>query len=119
MTNYKVEIIKEFARKTKEAGFKVYLSYNSEYGLFTDEKGLRIITFQYESFGGVSISGNYKGSKYCGIGWQIGSIHNFSKEGIMSALYTPAPNWANPNPVYTTLAEHLKTYSSSKYEEFK
>lgn len=108
-----------FAYKCKKLGFKVYLAERKHYGFITDEKGARVLSFG-ANFSGIKLSGNYKPSQGCGSGWQIMEFapDKFDKEFIEAALYAPAPRWANPNPSYTTVESHLKSYgSSSRYSQ--
>jgi len=120
MSNYKKQTIQQFALKALKQGFRVFLSFNGEYGFFTDNEGKKLVSFQTEYFD-VVLSGNYKTSapKQTGTGWRIGSALDFTPK---QAFETIAPSWALGNATYkfTTLKQHLDFYGdSSGYIEYK
>jgi hypothetical protein len=111
--NYKTEAVKQLANEIKEAGFRVFIAKTGSYGIYTNQEGSKVVSFQYD-LGGFKFSGNYK-SKSCGTGW--GLDDNMTFEAMLNAN---APYWATKGEAVkcTTLEQHLATYQkSSEYTE--
>lgn len=111
----KQDIAKDLAASIKAAGFRVFLSGNGEYGIYTDAEGSRVVSFSSE-YGMPKFSGNYTTSapRHTGTGWRL-RVASFTE------MFNEIPgSWAVGSATwkYTTLKQHLDTYqSSSKYTE--
>lgn len=112
------KIVVDTAKALNNYGYAVYLSKDNDYGFYTD--GDRVVSFGGQWNFSLDFSGNYAPSKYSGTGWQIAKEVGIpSAEQAKAYITANAPAWANKNPVYTTLEQHLKTYSqSSGYHHF-
>jgi hypothetical protein len=115
----KKELIQHIAEKLHSFGYEVNISADGRHGFYTN--GKRVISFGgYWNFS-VDFSGNYAPSRTSGTGWQIAKEQaDITKEQADSYINANAPSWArNTNPIYTTPAQHLKTYGkSSGYQKF-
>lgn len=110
----KQETIKAAAEKIKRQGFRVFLAQNGLYGFYTDNKGTRIVCFQFYICGGIRFFGNYKtkNPKYEGTGWEL-KVANY--QDMFDQYPSFLKDWK-----YKTLKEYLSDYqSSSKFEEVK
>jgi len=105
--NYRQKMIQERAQEIKEAGFRVFLSKDGEYGFFTDAEGSRVVSFGLD-LGVTRFSGNYI-SEGNGSGWRM--------EGdTYSAMFKQnPPSWAvgNTPTKLKTLKQYLKDYQRS------
>lgn len=118
MYRYDQKLFDDIVAMLVEFGFEVWRAtgYRRTHGFYTDETGERVVSFQTTG-GQIRFSGNYHASRNCGSGWCIEEYAPRNKTMAHDWLYMPAPNWANPSPLYTTKVEHLRTYQkSSKYE---
>ena len=115
MSNYRKNVVAEYAEKIKSHGFRVFMAASGEYGIFTNDDGSRVASFQYDLCGAIAVSGNYVPAKGCGSGWRIGefSLEYFTKENTERLLNGGCPRWANPNPTWQTLESHLAQYGKS------
>ena len=109
---YDQEMFEIIADALKAWGFSVWKSKSGTYGFYTDEQETRLVSFQTTD-GVVTFSGNYVASQGCGTGWQMESDAPRTKQDAEKYLYRGAPYWANPNPTYTTVAQHLEMYGVS------
>lgn len=110
---YKTEAVAQLAQEIKAAGFCVFISKTGTYGIYTNQEGSKVVSFQYD-LGGFKFCGNYK-SKSCGTGWVMEDGMSFE-----AMLLSVAPHWATKGQAVkcTTLDEHLATYQwSSEYTE--
>jgi hypothetical protein len=112
----KKQVIRQFAELAKEQGFKAYLSYNDEYGYFTDAEGKKVISFQLD-FGSVVCSANVKNTSGGGTGYRIETGQkpkDFYAQGIPS-WYHP---YCTPKTRFATQEEYQKDFQkSSKFYE--
>ncbi len=99
--------------------FEVYIAERGTYGFYTD--GKRIVSFQCERFGGITVYGNCASSRESCTGWQIITELDdttITPDMVKSWLVRNSPSWANKNPVYTTREQYLACYgASSKYRK--
>lgn len=97
------------------AGFRAFLSASGTYGLFTDADGTRVVSFQACD---MTAAGCYVTSSPIrnGTGWRLG---HWDPGRVREYFDAPAPRWATEGASwrYTTLAEHLATYTASGYRE--
>ena len=114
----KQQLIAAIAEQLTSYGFEVYLSDDKKHGFYTD--GKRVVSFGGQWNFSVDFSGNYAASKYSGTGWAIANERTgITQEEAQLYITANAPHWANQSPIYTTPAQHLKTYgASSGYELF-
>lgn len=113
--NSRQQIAHTIAQKALKEGLRVWLSKSGEYGIYTDDKGERVVGFS-APLNIVQFHGNYH-SKRDGTGWEI------AKYDIPDRLsdYLNAYPWQGiVFDRFETLAHHLKTYGpSSGYIEQK
>lgn len=125
MSNYKQEVTKALAKALLDnTNYRVYLSMRAgcNHGFFTDTTGSRVVSFQYDIFGGIRFSGNYI-SKSCGTGWVMPdtSVPDTVTQSWADSLFNAGiPLWATngEHVKWATCAHILKVYgASSMFEE--
>ena len=107
----KTQLVNDVAKALTAYGYTVYLSKDKQHGFYTD--GKRVVSFGGCWSSSVDFSGNYAQSRQYGTGWQIAKEQGVPTKEQAARFITDNGLWANPNPVYTTPEQHLKTYGSS------
>ena len=120
--SYKKDGIQALAKDILSHGFRVFIAESGEYGFFTDDKGSRVCSFQYDICD-IHFSGNYN-STSSGSGWRLDENDaTIVPSNYREMLYASAPRWAigrDPKWSYRTLEQHQEQYQkSSKYTEVK
>lgn len=107
----KTQLVNDVAEALASYGYTVYLSKDKQHGFYTD--GKRVVSFGSFWNYSVDFSGNYAQSRQSGTGWQIAKEQGVPTKEQAARFIADNGLWANPNPVYTTPEQHLKTYGSS------
>lgn len=110
--NYKQKPIWDLAVELTGQGFEVWLAEQGHYGHYTDHKGERVVSFQYDMTG-IRYFGNYT-SRHCGTGW---GLHGGTFRQMLDAM---PPHWATKGEKVsmTTLKQQNERYASSKHTRF-
>lgn len=115
-TNYKTEAVAQLAAQITAAGFRAFIAESGTHGFFTDEKGSRVVSFQYD-LGGISFSGNYRtdSPRTTGTGWRLEPPRGPLRPELARMFGAHAPQWAVGSTPwrFTTLAQYLATYQKS------
>jgi hypothetical protein len=119
--NYTQRRTNEFAQYIKSLGFRVYMAKSGTYGFITDDKGERVLSFQFDGLQ-ESLGGNYgPPSRESGTGWRLSASPSKlqTKEDVEKALYShPDYDCGKGWKHFTTVKQHLADYgSSSQYQE--
>ena len=115
-SNYKRKVALEVVRRAIAEGLRVFLAHDGkgDYGVFTDQAGTRVVSFQV-GVGGPSFYGNYgPPSLAAGTGWKITDGFPATLSELLAAR---PPEWCKGWQYLTTLPQHLAAYESSHYRE--
>jgi hypothetical protein len=113
---YNVTEAHDFAYRIKAMGFVVYMAAQGHYGFISDEKGERVLSFQFPGIEN-TLSGNYgPPSRESGTGWRLEQSPESLRtiDDVRRALYAYPPKWCGEGwRNMTSLEQHLATYGKS------